>query len=306
MRFVFILNPVSGKGTNQNKIINEVNGYFSQNNGVYKIIQTKFPGEAKQIANEEAKKGDEVCIFACGGEGTSFEVVNGIVGYDNACLGVIPCGSANDFLKFFKNRSAFFDIADQAKGGKIKMDLIKAGDCYCLNGCSVGMDAMVARDMVLFKRLPFVKGSLAYNLAIVKNFLSKIGVTMNIKVDDENLGKNTVLFALVANAPFYGGGYIGAPNAVPYDCKLNFTMVDKISRFKIPSFLLHYKKGTQGSLKICKMKECSSLHITADSALPVNLDGEIITTNDIKFEIAPQALNFWLPESLANKLLTKV
>lgn len=306
MRYVFILNPAAGKGKEQKRIINAINSYFSQFGGVYKIIQTTCKNEATAIAEKEAKTGDSVCIFAGGGEGTSFEVLNGIIGYDNVSMGVIPCGSANDFLKFFKNRDAFCNIHDQIHGGSIKVDLIKAGEKYCLNSCSVGMDAMVANDMSLFKRIPFVKGSLAYNLAIIKNFLGKIGVKMRITLDGEDLGERNVLFSVIANAPYYGGGYIGAPDAVPFDQKLNFTMVDTVGRIKILKFLPEYKKGTQGKLDICHMKECSSLHITADKPLPINLDGEIIKQNNIKFEIVKQGLNLWLPESVLSKLLTKV
>ena len=116
-------------------------------------------------------------MFACGGEGTVFEVLNGTVGYSNVELGVIPCGSANDFLKFFESRDNFLDIAEQIDGETVEMDLIKAGKNYCLNGCSVGMDAIVARDMSIFKNWPLVSGSFAYTLAIVKTFLGKLGIT---------------------------------------------------------------------------------------------------------------------------------
>ena len=221
-------------------------------------------------------------------------------------LGVIPCGSANDFLKFFKSREKFLDIAAQIDGEAIEMDLIKAGNKYCLNGCSVGMDAVVARDMSIFKRWPMVSGSFAYTLAIVKTFLGKLGITANISVDGETPQRKNCLFAVIANAPYYGGGYKGAPEAVPYDNKLDFTLVDKISKLKILKFLGIYKKGEHKKLDCCTLKNCTSMEFASEKPIPVNLDGEIIETTNMKFELVKSAVKFVVPKGVANKLLTKV
>jgi len=217
MRYVFIINPAAGKGKLQEKISENINAFFSEKNLDFSILYSKEPGDAKALARKEAKKGDKVTIFACGGEGTSFEVLNGIYGYDNVTMGVVPCGSANDFLRFFSVNDSFMNLEEQVDGEEVSVDLIRAGDFYCLNGCSVGMDAIVAKNMFGFKKWPFVSGSLAYNLAIVKTFLGKIGVRLGIKVDEKDFGEQDCLFAVIANAPYYGGGFMGAPKAIPND-----------------------------------------------------------------------------------------
>lgn len=306
MRYVFYVNPAAGKGEAQEGIINSIKSYFADKTEILKIHITKAIGDAKESAKREAETGDSIRMFACGGEGTVFEVLNGIAGHDNVELGVIPCGSANDFLKFFESRDSFLDISEQIDGEAVEMDLIKAGDNYCLNGCSVGMDAVVARDMSIFKNWPGVTGSLAYNLAIVKTFLGKLGITADISVDGEVPQRRNCLFAVIANAPYYGGGFKGAPDAVPYDNKLDFTLVDNISKLKILKFLGLYKKGEHKSLDCCTLKNCSSMEFTAEKPIPVNLDGEIIETNHMKFELVKKAVKFVVPKGIANKLLTKV
>ena len=147
MRYVFYINPTAGKGKTQENIKKTIDEYFADKDSEYKIHITTCAGDAQRDAKSQAKTGDNIRMFACGGEGTVMAVLNSIVGYSNVELGVIPCGSANDFLKFFENRNSFLDIAEQIDGEAVEMDLIKAGDKYCLNGCSVGMDAVVARDM---------------------------------------------------------------------------------------------------------------------------------------------------------------
>ena len=306
MRYVFYVNPAAGKGEIQESIISSIKSYFADKSEEFKIHITKAVGDARADARREAETGDDIRMCACGGEGTVFEVLNGIAGYSNVELGVIPCGSANDFLKFFESRDNFLNIGEQIDGEAVEMDLIKAGDNYCLNGCSVGMDAVVARDMSIFKKWPAVSGSLAYNLAIVKTFLGKLGITADISVDGETPQRKNCLFAVIANAPYYGGGYKGAPDAVPYDNKLDFTLVDNISKLKILKFLGLYKKGEHKSLDCCTLKNCHSMEFTAEKPIPVNLDGEIIETKHMRFELVKNAVKFVIPAGVKNKLLIKV
>ncbi len=306
MRYVFYINPVAGKGNAQEEIINSIKSYFADKNDDFKIHITNAVGDAQSNAKCEAETGADIRMFACGGEGTVFEVLNGIAGHDNVELGVIPCGSANDFLKFFESRDNFLNIGEQIDGEAVEMDLIKAGDKYCLNGCSVGMDAVVARDMSLFKKWPLVSGSFAYNLAIVKTFLGKLGITADISVDGEEPEHKNCLFAVIANAPYYGGGFKGAPDAVPYDNKLDFTLVDNISKLKILKFLGLYKKGTHKNLDCCTLKNCTSMEFTSEKPIPVNLDGEIIETDHMKFELVKNAVKFVIPSGVKNKLLINV
>ncbi len=305
MRYVFYINPTAGKGDAQEGIIKSIEDFFANKTEEFKIHITTSIGDAQSSARSEAKTGDNIRMFACGGEGTVFEVLNGIVGYKNVELGVIPCGSANDFLKFFESRDAFLDIAEQIDGEAVEMDLIKAGDKYCLNGCSVGMDAVVASRMSNFKRWPLVSGSFAYTLAIARTFLGKLGITANISVDGEPPQQKNCLFAVIANAPYYGGGYKGAPDAVPYDNKLDFTLVDNISKLKILKFLGIYKKGEHRKLDCCVLKDCKCMEFSSEKPIPVNLDGEILEATNMKFELVKNGVKFVLPRSIANNLLTK-
>ncbi len=306
MRYVFYINPTAGKGTAQEKIIKTVNDYFADRNDDFKIYFEDWVDGMMASATAEAKSGDNIRMFACGGEGTVMAVLNAIVGYKNVELGVIPCGSANDFLKFFENRDKFLDINEQIDGKSVEMDLIKVGDMYCINGCSVGMDAVVASRMATFKRWPLVSGSFAYTLAIARTFLGKLGITAEISVDGGEFERKNCLFAVIANAPYYGGGYKGAPNAIPFDNQLDFTLVDKISKLKILKFLGIYKKGEHEKLDCCTLRRCTVMEFRSEKPIPVNFDGEICESTNMKFELVKNAVRFVLPKTVSTKMLTKV
>lgn len=302
MRYVFIINPAAGKGGGPDFIIPELKRCFP-NKKNYSVFITEKAGHAKDIAKAEAEKGDEVCIFACGGEGTCFEVLNGIVGHNNVSLGVIPCGSANDFLKYFGDKSAFLDIPEQISGEAIEVDLIRANEFYCINCCSVGMDAIVADEMRIFKKIPGVSGNLAYKLSLIKTFLGKIGLKIKITLDGKLFGVKECLFAVCANGPIYGGGFKSAPNASPLDGKLDFTIIEKISKLRIPPLVKVYERGEHKKIDCCTMGNCSCLEIESETEMPINLDGELIHRKKVKFEIVKKAVKFILPRKIAADLL---
>ena len=72
------------------------------------------PGEAIRISRKAAQltqeQGEQLRIYACGGDGTLNEVVNGAAGFDNVAVTVFSGGSGNDFVKIFDEPKAFFDL----------------------------------------------------------------------------------------------------------------------------------------------------------------------------------------------------
>lgn len=295
MRDVFIINPAAGKEDCTKALTAEIREVYGDN---CKILITTGEGDALLKAKAEAETGDDVRIFACGGDGTAFEVLNGIVGYKNAAIGVIPIGSANDFIKYFgfDSKPRFLNLKRQKNGTLLPIDLIKAGDKYCMNQCCAGLDAQVADFMKGFKRLPLVSGPMAYNLAVVKAFLGKIGINMKVITDGKVFKEGSVLFAVCANALVYGGGYISAPKAVLNDGLLDCVTIDTVKKLQVPGLLPKYKSGQHEKLDVCTYGRCESFEFRADVEIPVSLDGEIIHTKSFKCEIVKNGINFVLPE----------
>ena len=298
MRYVFFINPAAGKGKAQEALVPAVEEYFKGKEANYEIIFTKAPGDALERAREEAEKGDEVTMFACGGDGTFFEVLNGVYKYNNVILGVIPCGSGNDFLKTFETTEPFSNVESQMEGVAVPMDAILVDDICCMNICSLGMDAIVADDMTIFKKWPLVSGSMAYKLAIVKTFLRKLGVNIKVKIDGVLLGTYNCLFAVCGNGTTYGGGYRSCPRANPSDGKLEWLIVEKISKLKILAFLKTYERGEHEDLPFVKSGQCECMELEAECDSPINIDGEIIHKKSVCFKILKNAVRVILPKGV--------
>lgn len=122
MRYAFVVNPVAGKGNHENGIISSIENVIADNfDADIGLYMTKGNKEAislsETLADEAMKAGDEIVVFACGGDGTAFEVANGIYGYDNAMLGLVPIGrysfypekTANTLVKRYTDEDIFED-----------------------------------------------------------------------------------------------------------------------------------------------------------------------------------------------------
>ena len=102
MKHFFILNPASGPKDKTPELIKQIEEIFKDKEDSYEIYLTKGPKDSFTIASNKSKNLTEETIFyACGGDGTSFDVINGIAGAKNAYFAVYPIGSCNDFLKTF-------------------------------------------------------------------------------------------------------------------------------------------------------------------------------------------------------------
>ena len=117
MKHVFIINSKSAKKKREH-LQKEIKRVFAEKD--YVIEWTQYKGHAKALAVQYAKTADLIRIYACGGDGTLHEIVNGIMHYDNVQLAVIPIGTGNDFVKSFAgiSREIFLDLENYRKDRK--------------------------------------------------------------------------------------------------------------------------------------------------------------------------------------------
>lgn len=107
MKHVFIINPRAGKGKALELIRPQIEAYINEHNLDAEIHVPDSPHAAQDFIRAEASKGQPVRFYACGGDGTLFEAVNGAFGHPNAEVAVLPLGSGNDFIRLLAHRSSF-------------------------------------------------------------------------------------------------------------------------------------------------------------------------------------------------------
>ncbi|MBR3978750.1 MAG: diacylglycerol kinase family lipid kinase [Oscillospiraceae bacterium] len=302
MKHVFIINPVAGSRNRTKEYKAKIEQSCGKRRLPYKIHVSRSPGDCTRIAAHYAKSGENVLLYACGGDGTLNEVVNGAVGCPNAAVTVFSGGSGNDFVKVFDKPESFFDLEQLLDARETEMDLIRCNGDYALNICSVGLDARIGTDVSNYKRLPLVSGFGAYAVSTVVNVLRGIGEHYVVEVDGQRFDQEMTMIC-VCNGSYYGGGFHPVPDADPTDGKLDILLVEKVSRLQVPQVVGKYKDGQYRSLPhLIKHFRTEEIKIICDRETPVNLDGELRLAKEISFSVAKEKLRFFHPKAASLRL----
>ena len=298
MKYIFIINPAAGKRKLQKSLLSQIQLLLSPDQ--YQIHYTACPGDGQRLAVQAVQADRNICIFACGGDGTFFEVINGAAG--KVPIGILPCGSGNDFIKNILPADNLLDLSAQLQGKPVPLDLIRCNGRYISNVCNIGFDADIAYNMTRFKSWPLVSGKSAYLLSAVYCFLYRLqGYTMTIQLDDQPPIDSTFLFALRANGQTYGGSFRGAPRASVQDGLMDVCLCRKIPRLTLLRFLRPFQKGTYLQKKSCaafiQYQTCKRVQITLQAPTITGYDGNITTSTFLEAELVPAAMELMIPQN---------
>lgn len=296
MKHLFIINPAAGSRDRTADYTAEIRRLCAGLD--YEIAVSAAPGECRRLAREAARTGENVRIYACGGDGTLNEVASGAAGFSNAAVTAYSGGSGNDFVKLFSDPAAFSDLSRLLDAEEASFDMILCNDDLALNICSVGLDARIGTDVARYKRIPFIHGFNAYALSTLINLLRGISEHYVVEIDGERIdGQQT--FVCVCNGRFYGGGFNPVPEADPADGKLDVLLVKKVSLLQVPAIIGKYKNGRWRELpEIIRHFRTDRVRILCDGPTPVNLDGELRVAQAVTMEVAREKVNFFYPKNL--------
>lgn len=298
MKHIFIINSTAGKYDSRQRIYEMAEHLRTAHGLDVQCILTKKQGHATEIAQKLCQTGESLRFYACGGDGTVNEVANGIIGYDNAAMSVIPVGTGNDFLKNFGgDMDKFRDAENLWNGPQFPMDAIDVNGRVALTIACSGIDARVARDVHKYSESPILDGKSSYIASLLVNFLFKgIGSHWTVELDGEIIEDDFSLVS-VCNGRYYGGGFMPVAEARMDDGVLNTLVVKKVSRGTFIKFVGPYSKGQY--YKFPHVARCVApkvVRIRSEKPDIVTcLDGECITSDDVTIRLSDKRLNFFGP-----------
>ena len=298
MKHLFIINPAAGSRDRSREYSDAIRMACNARRLSYEIRVSMGPGDCTKIAREASATGEEVRIYACGGDGTLNEVAAGAAGFPNAAITMYAGGSGNDFVKIFDDPRAFFDLERLLDARETAFDLIRCNGDLALNICSVGLDARIAGDVSGYKRIPLLQGFRAYVLSTLVNVIRGIGEHYVVEINGETVdGEQT--FVCICNGRFYGGGFNPVPEADPCDGKLDVLLVKKVSRLQVPFVISKYKNGRHRELhKLIQHYRTDKVIVRCDRENAINLDGELRRSREAVFTVAEEKLRFFYPRGL--------
>ena len=299
MKHLFIINPAAGSRDRSREYSDAIRMACNARRLDYEIRVSMGPGDCTKIAREAAATGEELRIYACGGDGTLNEVAAGAAGFDNAAITMYSGGSGNDFVKIFDDPKAFFDLERLLDAKETTFDLIRCNGDLALNICSVGLDARIAGDVSGYKRIPLLQGFRAYAVSTLVNVIRGISEHYVVEVNGETIDEELTMIC-VCSGRFYGGGFNPVPEADPTDGLLDVLVVSKVSRLQVAQVVGKYKNGRYKELPdLIRHFRTDRVVIHCDKNTPVNLDGELRKGKDIEMSVAKEKIRFFYPKELS-------
>jgi YegS/Rv2252/BmrU family lipid kinase len=292
-KFLLVYNPVSGDASFKYKL-DRVIQRFQQRQCIlfpYKIIVEENENVFYKLLGEISADG----IVVAGGDGTIHEVVNGMMrsGY-NLPLGIIPCGTSNDFAAYLQLDRDIDRCIDIIIAGKYKlMDIGKVNERYFFNVASAGLLASVAHnaDAVLKNTL----GKIAYYLKGLGELPNFRSLPMKITMDGRHMDDDIFLF-LVANSSTIGGFPNLAPCAKIDDGLLDILVVKRCGLPELMSLFISFLKGTHHNSKHILYRQARTLYIECEDELESDLDGELGPKLPLTIEVLPEQLRIFCNE----------
>ncbi|KAA3619268.1 MAG: diacylglycerol kinase family lipid kinase [Calditrichaeota bacterium] len=296
MKLLVIFNPNAGHGRAA-KLLTEVKAEFAQQNLEAEFKFTEYPGHGKKILRE-TDLAAYAGIIAAGGDGTVFEVVNGL--YLNGAqpknkMGVLPVGTGNAFARELHLKSTDWkkavEIIAQNKTKNIDVGHFKTKEeeLYYLNILGLGFVADVgktASKLKIFGNSAYILGVL-YQLAFLKNY------QLSIELDGKKIEQDNV-FVEVSNTRYTGTTFLMAPNAKIDDGLLDVTLLQKLTRRRILKLLPTIFTGEH--INYPEVTTLQARHIKISTSVPKLLtpDGELFGFSPVEITCLQEDVEvFW-------------
>ena len=303
MRHLFIVNPAAGKKDFTEKVQEHCRTAFANAPDRFEIYRTRAPKDAitkvKAECSMAQKTGEELRIYACGGDGTLNECVNGAANMPLCAVTHFPTGTGNDFLRTFgEEKELFRDLSNLTFGEVRPLDLIECNGRYSIAVCSVGLDARIGTRVHKYTKAPFIGNKAGYVISLGANFIEGITDDMKISVNDYKIEGNVNL-ACVCNGTSYGGGFTPVPEARPDDGILDVLVAHNVTRPKLLGVVLDYAKGQYAKHPdYIHHERTDKVVIDCPYELDINLDGELMKDKHVEMKLCKGAVNFIFPRGM--------
>lgn len=297
MRHLFIVNPRAGQPGSTEEFQRRIEEAMAGRD--YTVAVPQRPGDVERLAREAAETGEEVRIYACGGDGTLNEVVNGAAGFPNAAVTNVPKGTGNDFLRIFGDKDRFADLAALADGPQATFDLMDCNGKLGIGVICAGVDARVAADVHHYKALPLVSGTGAYVLSLIVNVLfKKLTRPTRIHMGPHELDQETTIIC-ICNGRYYGGGFMPVGDAEPDDGVLDMLVVPKVSKFTFARLVGKYATGRYREYpQYITDYHGERMDFSSDEELVAVVDGEVMRSRSFTVRLSEKKINFFYPADL--------
>ena len=299
MRIAAIVNPFSGrrKAKRQWPILLQSLGNEAKRVDTF---WSEYPGHSESIAASVRRSGYDR-VIAVGGDGTLFEVLNGLWWEDNGdmpTVGTLPFGTGCDYVRNFEIGTGMAERLQTAVSGPaVKVSL---GRCrYELQGgirqrvfamvLGLGFDAEV---VYRYEKSRLRSCWLSYAFAALTCLRELRAFSIDGTLDDSTFQTDAVFFGAAVGCCL-GKGMRIAPGASPSSNRFECILATPVSPLRLLSPILRaYLRQHVYSPNITRIK-ASRAKIRLAEPIRFEADGQLLgRTSMIEMDLIPEAFSF--------------
>ena len=294
-KFLAVVNPAAGGGRCR-KLVGPALDRLRSGGIKLDVVETTAPGQAAELARDAYVRGYRRFI-AVGGDGTSYEIVNGLFpeaqNADRPTLAFLPLGTGNSFLRDFSDRGVEYAMEALLARRSQPCDVLrlthKDGVLHYINLLSMGF----AADVATMRARRFSGwGELGYQSSIFICLARFRRRPFPLRVDgEEQIDRRPCLFMTFNNSKFTGGTMMIAPKAEVNDGLIEYVRWGPIGRVGLIRNLPTLYDGTHISHPLAERRAAKRIDFHLDAPVDVMIDGEVLTLQCQTLDVLPSALN---------------
>jgi YegS/Rv2252/BmrU family lipid kinase len=261
-------------------------------------------GHLAELAREAALGGAELLVVV-GGDGSVNEVANGLAGLGRQPdVALVPRGTGWDFSRTFAIPRSIDDAVRVALHGDVRViDVGRASyrawdgsdaTAAFANVASAGMSGAIAKRAN--ETTKALGGKASYLWATFAVFSGWEATEIEVAVDGERRS-GPMFDVVVANGRFFGGGLQICPDAEPDDGLFDVLTIGDVTKRDLVQTMPKMYRGTHLPHPKAELLRGSSVTVTSETALPIELDGEQPGTTPVTFEVSAGALRLRVPRA---------
>ena len=292
--FLAIVNRAAGGG-NCGKLVGPALDRLRAAGIPVEVAETSYPGHGSELVRAAYRAGQRQ-FLAVGGDGTSYEIVNGLFPGaeqgERPRLAFLPLGTGNSFLRDFTDRGAEEAARALLEGRSRPCDVLRVthagGVIHYINLLSMGFTADVASlTNRRFKSL----GEFGYLLGVLLCLLRLRRRAFPLRVDENPAwDRRRCLFLTFSNSKFTGGKMMIAPQADTSDGLIEFVRWGPIGRLGLMANLHRLYDGSHVGHPLAERRAASRIEFDLEGPVDVMVDGEVLTLECRALDVLPSAI----------------
>ena len=293
--FLAVVNPAAGGGRCR-RLVGPALDFLRAAGIRLEVVETQAPGQAIELARDAYCRG-YLRFLAVGGDGTSYEVVNGLFpaaqNSDRPTLAFLPLGTGNSFLRDFSDQGVEHAMEALVAGRVQSCDVFrlryKGGLLHYINLLSVGFTADVAAMRAhRFNNL----GQLGYVMAIFTCLARLDRRPFPLQAEGESeIDRRRCLFLAFNNSKFTGGTMMIAPKADVKDGLIEYVRWGPIGRLGLIRNLPTLYDGTHINHPLASRRAVRRIDFHLNEPVDVMVDGEVLSLHCETLDVLPSALD---------------